>query len=83
MRAEPARAVSPRSTPLPASPTSGSTSSWPSDLTTGTPGREVDEFMEVAMLRWSEVGRMIRRGEMKDAKTLSGLMFVQCFRRVR
>ena len=53
------------------------------DLTTGAPGREVDEFMEVAMLRWSEVGRMIRRGEVMDAKTLSGLMFVQCFRRVR
>jgi ADP-ribose pyrophosphatase len=53
------------------------------DLTTGSPGREVDEFMEMAMLRWSEVGRMIRRGEVMDAKTLSSLMFVQCFRRVR
>jgi ADP-ribose pyrophosphatase len=51
------------------------------DLTTGAPGREVDEFMEVAMLPWSEVGRMIGRGEVTDAKTLAGLMFVQCFRR--
>jgi ADP-ribose pyrophosphatase len=51
------------------------------DLTTGSPGREVDEFMEVAMLRWSEVGRMIRGGKILDGKTLSGLMFVQCFTR--
>jgi ADP-ribose pyrophosphatase len=51
------------------------------ELTTGSPGREVDEFMEVAMLRWSEVGRMIRRGEVLDGKTLAGLMFVQCFMR--
>jgi ADP-ribose diphosphatase len=49
------------------------------ELTTGAPGREVDEFMEVVMLRWSEVGRMIRRGEIMDGKTLAGLMFVQCF----
>ena len=53
------------------------------DLTTGAADREVDEFMEVAMLPWSEVGRMIRRGEVTDGKTLSGLMFVQSFRRVR
>jgi ADP-ribose pyrophosphatase len=53
------------------------------ELTTGAPGREVDEFMEVTMLRWSEVGRMIRRGEVMDAKTLVGLMFVQCFTRNR
>ena len=53
------------------------------DLTTGAADREVDEFMEVAMLPWSEVGRMIRRGEVMDGKTLSGLMFVQSFRRVR
>jgi ADP-ribose pyrophosphatase len=51
------------------------------DLTTGSPGREVDEFMEVAMLRWSEVGRMIRGGQILDGKTLSGLTFVQCFSR--
>ena len=50
-------------------------------LMTGTPGREADEFMEVAMLRWSEVGRLIRAGEIQDAKTLVGLMFVQCFMR--
>jgi len=50
-------------------------------LMTGTQGREADEFIEVAMLRWSEVGRLIRAGEIQDAKTLIGLMFVQCFMR--
>jgi ADP-ribose pyrophosphatase len=41
--------------------------------------REPDEFMEVHEVRWSEVGRRIRRGEIRDAKTLVCLMFVQCF----
>ncbi len=41
--------------------------------------REPDEFMEVHELRWSEVGRLIRGGEIRDAKTLTALMFVQCF----
>lgn len=41
--------------------------------------RESDEFMEVHEVRWSEVGRRIRRGEIRDAKTLVCLMFVQCF----
>lgn len=41
--------------------------------------REPDEFMEVHEIRWSEVGRMIRRGDIRDAKTLTALMFVQCF----
>ena len=41
--------------------------------------REPDEFMEVHEIRWSEVGRRIRGGEITDAKTLAALMFVQCF----
>ena len=41
--------------------------------------REPDEFMEVHEIRWSEVGRRVRRGEIRDAKTLTALMFVQCF----
>ncbi len=41
--------------------------------------READEFMEVHEVRWSEVGRRIKRGEIRDAKTLTALMFVQCF----
>lgn len=43
--------------------------------------READEFVEVHELRWSEVGRLLARGEVVDAKTLVTLMFVQCFRR--
>jgi len=42
---------------------------------------EADEFMEVHERRWSEVGRMIRAGEIRDAKTLATLMYVQCFAR--
>jgi ADP-ribose pyrophosphatase len=41
--------------------------------------READEFMEVHEVAWSEVGRMISRGEIRDGKTLCALMFVQCF----
>lgn len=43
--------------------------------------RESDEFIEVHEIAWSEVGRMIRKGEIQDAKTLTALMFVQCFNR--
>jgi ADP-ribose pyrophosphatase len=42
--------------------------------------READEFMEVHPLRWSEVLARISRGEIRDGKTLVGLLFVQCFR---
>lgn len=41
--------------------------------------READEFMEVHEIRWAKVGRMIRQGEIRDSKTLTALMFVQCF----
>jgi ADP-ribose pyrophosphatase len=50
-------------------------------LETGSEQREADEFMEVHLLRWSRVGTLIRTGEIQDAKTLTALMFVQCFRR--
>ena len=42
---------------------------------------EADEFLETHEIRWSEVGRMIRRGEIEDGKSLSALMYMQCFRR--
>jgi ADP-ribose diphosphatase len=45
--------------------------------------READEFMDVHEVRWSEVGRWIRKGEIRDAKTLTALMFVQCFMRIK
>jgi len=40
---------------------------------------EADEFIETHEVRWSEVGRMIRDGRIRDAKTMTGLMWVQCF----
>jgi len=48
-------------------------------LEPGEPRREKDEFMELHTLRWSAVLEMIRSGEIRDAKTLTGLLFVQCF----
>lgn len=52
------------------------------DLTRVSQQHEADEFLEVHEIRWSEVGRMIRRGELRDAKSLTALMFVQCFVRI-
>jgi ADP-ribose pyrophosphatase len=42
---------------------------------------EADEVLEVHELRWSEVGRRIRRGEIRDGKSLVALMYTQCFLR--
>ena len=42
---------------------------------------EPDEYLEVHEIRWSQVGRMIREGQIRDAKTLVALMYVQCFLR--
>ena len=50
-------------------------------LKPGKQRREADEFMEVQTKKWSEVMSLIRSGEIKDAKTLAGLMYVECFRR--
>lgn len=41
--------------------------------------REPDEFMEVHEVPWSRVGKLLRSGEISDAKTMCALMFVQCF----
>jgi ADP-ribose pyrophosphatase len=43
--------------------------------------READEFITVHEKRWSEVGRMIRRGKIRDGKSLCALMYVHCFLR--
>lgn len=43
--------------------------------------READEFITVHEKRWSEVGRMIRTGKIRDGKSLCALMFVNCFLR--
>ena len=50
-------------------------------LEAGTQRREVDEFLELHPLRWSEVMGLVRSGEIQDGKTLTSLLFVQCFRR--
>lgn len=50
-------------------------------LKPGKQRRDADEFMEVQTKKWSEVMTLIRSGEIKDAKTLAGLMYVECFRR--
>jgi ADP-ribose pyrophosphatase len=52
-------------------------------LEPGKHRREPDEFMEVHTLPWSAVLDMIRGGEIRDGKTMTGLLFVQCFRTTR
>lgn len=43
--------------------------------------READEFITVHEKRWSEVGKMIRTGKIRDGKSLCALMYVNCFLR--
>jgi ADP-ribose pyrophosphatase len=50
-------------------------------LEAGTHRREADEFMEQHPMPWSAAMELVRTGAMQDAKTLTGLMFVQCFYR--
>ena len=38
-----------------------------------------DEFLSVHEKRWSAVGKMIRTGKVRDAKSLCALMYVNCF----
>lgn len=40
-----------------------------------------DEFMTVHEKRWSAVGKMIRTGKIRDAKSMCALMYVHCFLR--
>jgi ADP-ribose pyrophosphatase len=51
------------------------------DLVRGDHSPDHDEFISIHEFRWSAVGRMIRSGEIKDAKSLCALMFAQCFMR--
>ena len=44
--------------------------------------READEFMELQTRRWSEVLELVRRGEIRDGKTLAALLFVEAFIRM-
>jgi ADP-ribose pyrophosphatase len=48
-------------------------------LKPGPPKREADEFLELHQFKWSEVLQLVRSGKVVDGKTLSAIMFVQCF----
>ena len=41
--------------------------------------QEDDEFITVHEKRWSAVGRMLRSGKIRDAKSMGALMYVNCF----
>ena len=41
--------------------------------------RDEDEFITVHEKRWSEVGKMIRTGKIRDGKSLCAVMYVNCF----
>lgn len=43
--------------------------------------QEDDEFITVHEKRWSAVGKMIRTGKIRDAKSLCALLYVNCFLR--
>lgn len=51
------------------------------ELSQGDDHREADEFLELHQLRWSEVMRLVQRGEIVDGKTLATLLYVEAFRR--
>jgi ADP-ribose pyrophosphatase len=51
------------------------------DLTRQDTAHEADEFIETHEVRWNEIGRMIRDGRICDSKTISALMWAQCFLR--
>lgn len=51
------------------------------DLTPAEAAPEADEFISVHEFRWSAVGQMIRTRSIRDAKSLTALMFVQSFLR--
>lgn len=48
-------------------------------LTRGEARREADEFMEVETVALSAALRMVKRGEIQDAKTVLGLLFAAGF----
>jgi ADP-ribose pyrophosphatase len=52
---------------------------WASGLVAGPTAREADEFMELHELPLSRVLQMIQAGDITDAKTLTTILFVQCF----
>jgi ADP-ribose pyrophosphatase len=51
------------------------------DLAAGKPAREEGEEIENWLVEWDEALDMIFRGEIKDAKTIVGLLWVDHLRR--
>ena len=51
------------------------------ELTPVALSQEDDEFITVHEKPWSAVGRLIRQGKIRDAKSLCALMYVNCFLR--
>jgi ADP-ribose diphosphatase len=51
-----------------------------SELTPGQEGREPGEEIENLVVSWTEALRMARCGEIRDAKTLVGLLYYERFR---
>ena len=49
-------------------------------LTTGDSAREADEFMEMVPMPLSQALEMVERGEIRDAKTVVGLLYAAGFR---
>jgi ADP-ribose pyrophosphatase len=51
------------------------------DLTPGKPHREANEEINNLVVTWSEALRMVREGEIQDAKTIAGLLLYDGLRR--
>lgn len=52
-------------------------------LRPGDHAREADEFVEVHETRWTEALRLVEKGEVTDAKTLTALLYTEAFLRRR
>lgn len=52
---------------------------WATDLSAGTQAREPDEFIEVVTRPLSQVLEDIRQGEIRDAKTIVGILYLAGF----
>ena len=52
-------------------------------LSAGSHAREADEFVEIRPTPWSGVLDLARRGEIGDGKSLSSILYVECFLRPR
>lgn len=51
------------------------------DLTAGPPQREEGEEIENLQMPWDEAMELVRSGKIRDAKTIVGLLYYDCFQR--